>query len=70
MLMECKGCVGFDWFKYWDNDPTNLNADPSNIDSNKGIISNALKEYTDLTEKYMKPLNQQKYNLITFFDAR
>ncbi|MBQ7292804.1 MAG: agarase, partial [Clostridia bacterium] len=40
MLMECMGCVGFDWFHYCDNDPDNLNADASNINSNKVIYSN------------------------------
>jgi hypothetical protein len=69
MLMECKGCAGFDWFKYWDNDPDDLNADLSNRNANKGIIDNDLNEYTDLTD-YMKELNDQKYNLIKFFDAR
>ena len=68
-LLECKGCVGFDWFLYWDNDPDNLDADLSNRDSNKGIIDNDGNEYTDLT-KYMNELNNQKYNLINFFDAR
>ena len=69
MLMECKGCVGFDWFKMWDNDPTDAGADISNRDSNKGMYSNEGTEYTELTE-YMKELNDQKYTLINFFDAR
>lgn len=69
MLMECKGCVGFDWFKYWDNDPDNLSADSSNRNANKGIYSNSHEEYTALTD-YMKELNTQKYSLIKFFDAR
>ena len=69
MLMECKGCVGFDWFQYWDNDPDNLNADSSNRNANKGIYSTQYEEYTVLT-KYMEDLNNQKYNLISFFDAR
>ncbi len=68
-LLECKGCVGFDWFQYWDNDPDNLSADPSNRNANKGIMSNRGEEYTELTE-YMKELNGQKYNLISFFDER
>ena len=68
-LLECKGCVGFDWFKYWDNDPTNTEADLSNRDSNKGILDNNGEEYTDLVN-YMAELNTQKYNLIKFFDAR
>ena len=69
MLMECKGCVGFDWFRYWDNDPTDPSADKSNIDSNKGVYSNEGTEYIDLTD-YMKELNDQKYTLIKFFDER
>ena len=68
-LLECKGCVGFDWFKYLDNDPDDLTADLSNRNANKGIIDNNGNEYTELTE-YMKELNTQKYNLIKFFDAR
>ena len=68
-LLECKGCVGFDWFKYWDNDPEDLTTDLSNRNSNKGMIDNDGNEYTDLT-KYMEELNTQKYNLIKFFDAR
>ena len=68
-LLECKGCVGFDWFKYWDNDPDDKTADKSNRDSNKGIFSTAHEEYTDVT-KYMEELNNNKYSLIEFFDER
>lgn len=68
-LLECKGCVGFDWFKFLDNDPDDLSTDLSNRNANKGIIANDLSEYTDLT-RYMKELNTQKYNLIKFFDNR
>ena len=68
-LLECKGCVGFDWFKYIDNDPDNLKADLSNRNANKGIIDNYGEEYYELTS-YMSELNHQKYNLIKFFDAR
>ena len=68
-LMETKACVGFDWFLYWDNDPENLAADLSNRNSNKGVIDNNGNEYTELT-KFMKELNDQKYNIINFFDQR
>ena len=68
-LLECKGCVGFDWFKYRDNDPDDLTTDLSNRNANKGVVDNYGEEYTELT-KYMKELNTQKYNLIEFFDAR
>ena len=69
MLLECKGCVGFDWFQYWDNDPDNLSADSSNRNANKGIYSIYYEEYTELT-KYMDELNNQKHTLIKFFDER
>ena len=68
-LMECGGCVGFDWFKYWDNDPTDLDVDPSNRNANKGIYTNEYEEYTELTSM-MERLNNQKYRLIDFFDGR
>lgn len=72
-LLECKGCVGFDWFKYLDNDPTGYKTDSkvddSNINSNKGIVDNAGEEYFELT-KYMDELNSQKYSLIGYFDNK
>ena len=68
-LMEWKQCLGFDWFKYWDNDPGDSTADASNRDANKGIYSNSGEEYTDLTD-CMAELNNQKYALIKFFDGR
>ena len=68
-LLECKGCVGFDWFQFLDNDPEDTNADLSNTNANKGIISNTGEEYTDLTA-HMSILNNKKYELINFFDTR
>jgi len=57
-LLECGGCVGFDWFKY-----------NNKASSNMGIVDYNAEEYTVLTS-YMQELNTQKYNLINFFDAR
>ena len=68
-LMEAKNCVGFDWFKYLDNDPTDLSADLSNRDSNKGIYTIYHEEYTAVTD-LMKVLNFNKYSLVQFFDER
>ena len=64
-LLECKGCVGFDWFQYWDNDPVSSVSDKSN----KGMMSSNGEEYTALTSAMIE-LNTQKYNLISFFDKR
>lgn len=68
-LLECKNCVGFDWFKYLDNDPDDYLADESNRNSNKGIMDNNGNEYSELV-KYMVELNSQKYSLIEYFDER
>jgi hypothetical protein len=66
-LLESKNCVGWHWFKYQDNDPTLEGAEPSNIDANKGIVDNYYKEYTPMLQ-LMKQLNQNRYQLIEYFD--
>ena len=42
-------------------------ADPSNRDSNKGILSNRYGSYTPLLEA-MKQLNERTYTLVAYFD--
>ena len=68
-LMEAKHCVGFDYFKLWDNNPNNTSADTSNTNSNKGIYTINHQEYSELTNA-MSELNQNKYNLLEYFDKR
>ena len=68
-LLESKGCVGWHWFKYIDNDPEDTKADPSNRDSNKGIVSNRYEPYGDLLAA-MKRINGHTYRLIDHFDGR
>ena len=67
-LLEHPGCVGWHWFKYMDNDPTNKHVDPSNIDSNKGIVSNTYEPYPDLLAR-MKQINRNVYGLADRLDA-
>ena len=67
-LLKAKNCVGWHWFRYQDNDPADLSADPSNNDSNKGIVNTQYEYYPSLVEK-MKQLNNKKYQLIKFFDS-
>ena len=66
-LLKSPHCVGWQWFKYQDNDPENLQTDPSNRDSNKGIVNAMYEPYDDLLGQ-MKELNQQAYHLIRYFD--
>jgi len=66
-LIESKVCVGWHWFKYADNDP-DADADPSNIDSNKGVVSNRYEPYDALLDA-MRQLNQRTYRLTEWFDG-
>lgn len=67
-LLKNPQCVGWHWFRYQDNDPNDTSADPSNQDSNKGVVNTAYAVYAPLAEK-MRALNRQKYRLVHFFDA-
>ncbi|MEI6646356.1 MAG: hypothetical protein WCP12_09990 [bacterium] len=66
-LLESKVCVGWHWFKYMDNDPEDTKADPSNRDSNKGIVNARYVPYTELLYA-MKPVNDRVYSLAAYFD--
>ena len=68
-LLESRACVGWHWFKYSDNDPADTKADPSNRDSNKGIVNNRYEPYPPLLES-MKKINQRVYALIDYFDRQ
>ncbi len=66
-LLESKVCVGWHWLKYMDNDPTDLKTDPSNRDSNKGILNVKYEPYQPLLDS-MKELNRAAYPLTAYFD--
>jgi hypothetical protein len=61
-LIKSKACVGWHWFTYQDNDPKDLSTDPSNRDSNKGIVNSEFQPYTPLLEE-MKKINWHVYEL-------
>ncbi len=64
-LLQSPSCVGWHWFRYQDNDPTDPTADPSNNDSNKGIVNTTYDGYPTLLE-WMRQLNVRKYSLRNF----
>ena len=68
-LLESKDCVGWHWFKYIDNDPSDPRADPSNSDSNKGIFSNRYQPHTPLLDS-MKRINERAYGIVNHLDNR
>jgi hypothetical protein len=65
-LLESKVCVGWHWFKYQDNDPTDKNADPSNFDANKGVVNTDFEPYSPLLEE-MRKVNVHVYGLTDYF---
>lgn len=67
-LMENPSCVGWHWFRYSDNDPDEK-TDGSNIDANKGIVSNRYVPYEPLIDA-MREVNLRNYGLIDLFDRR
>ncbi len=66
-LLRHQGCVGWHWFKYADNDPDAKGVDPSNLDSNKGIVTARYMPYAPLLDA-MRELNQRTYGLIEVMD--
>jgi hypothetical protein len=67
-LLKNPGCIGWHWFKYMDNDPTDTRADPSNRDSNKGVVSNSYEPYAELLGA-MKEINTRVYALRDYFQG-
>ena len=66
-LIKSQVCVGWHWFTYMDNDPTNTSADSSNIDSNKGIVQWNCTRYDELLS-HMRTINECTFNLARFYD--
>jgi hypothetical protein len=66
-LLESRVCVGWHWFRYADNDPEERGAVASNLDSNKGIVTNRYEPYHELLDA-MSELNHRTFGLIHHFD--
>ncbi|NLF38536.1 hypothetical protein GX586_03775 [bacterium] len=66
-LLASKVCVGWHLFKYADNDPENLSADPSNRNSNKGIVTACYDVHTPYVDE-LRALNWNVYDVITHLD--
>lgn len=66
-LLESRGCVGWHWFRYSDNDPAQKGTDPSNTDANKGIVSNRYAPYQPLLDG-MREINTRTLGIIDHFD--
>lgn len=58
-FLKNKDYIGWHYFRFKDDDDG----------SNKGIVSNSLVEYTDMT-RYMEEFNKQVYRLCDFYDNK
>ncbi len=68
-LLQAKNCVGWHWFRYQDNDPSEPGTDKPDMGSNKGIVNSTYQPYPTLLNA-MKPINQHVFGLINFFDSK
>jgi hypothetical protein len=50
-----------------DNDPKDTTKDPSNRDSNKGLVTIRYESYVEMLDR-MRALNRETYALINYFD--
>ncbi len=68
-MIESKIFVGWQWFKYMDNDPAYPDNHFSNVNANKGIITREYKTW-DTFLSHMKEMNINTYSLIGYFDKK
>jgi hypothetical protein len=67
-LLASRHCVGWHWHRYADNDPDDKAVDPSNRDSNKGIVSARYEPWSPLLEE-MTALNLRVYGIVDLLDT-
>ncbi|MFM7243623.1 MAG: prolyl oligopeptidase family serine peptidase [Planctomycetaceae bacterium] len=67
-LLRSRHCVGWHWHRYADNDPADTSVDPSNRDSNKGIVSARYEPWAPLLAG-MTALNDRIYGLVAMIDG-
>lgn len=68
-LLQSDVCVGWNWLRYQDNDPTDKHAELSNQDANKGIVDNLYKPYDNLLN-YMREFNSHIFSIKEYLDKR
>ncbi|MDR3734737.1 MAG: hypothetical protein P4L10_04275 [Acidobacteriaceae bacterium] len=70
-LLENKGNVGWQFFRYQDNDPTDISnkGNTSDVDGNKGIVDSRYRPWRGLLGR-QESINRNAYSLIDYFDSR
>ena len=68
-LLQARNCVGWQWFRYQDNDAVEPGPDLPDMGSNKGIVNTKYQPYPTLLGA-MSKLNKNVFGLISFFDRK
>lgn len=69
-LLEAKNCVGWLYFQYIDNDPTDTTIEKGQSNSNKGIVNSDLdREVYKAYHSQISLINKNKYSLVEHFDG-
>ena len=66
-MLDSNVFVGWQWFKYMDNDPTDLSQDLSNIDANKGIYKRNYEPWNEFLSM-IRDMNFNVYDLTEYMD--
>ena len=68
-MLESRVFVGWQWFRYTDNDPDKPGLSPDSPDrnANKGILTRKYEPWNDLLS-FMKEININSYRLTEYFD--
>ncbi len=66
-MLDSNVFIGWQWFKYLDNDPSDLTQDYSNLNANKGIFTRDYKTW-DTILSMMKEFNINVYNIAEYLD--
>jgi len=66
-LLASRSCVGWYWHRYADNDSDGHRADPSNRDSNKGIVSCRYEPWQPLVNE-MTAINRRVEGIVDWID--
>lgn len=68
-LLQCPGCIGWNYFMYIDNDPEDPNATSGETDGNKGIVTCEFERYSPLIKR-MKELQNNVFNLVKYYQKK
>ena len=69
-MLEAKNCIGWLYFQYIDNGPTDETVEEGQKYSNKGIVNSDLdRTVYKAYHEQIAAINKNKYSLVEYFDG-